>query len=470
MDVIEKLRILAGSARYDASCATSGSRRPGSFPGARFGSTTAPGVCHSFADDGRCISLLKVLFTNQCINDCAYCVNRRSNDAPRATFTVGEIVGLTESFYRRNYIEGLFLSSAVIVGPDFTMELLIRVVKALRLNAGFNGYIHLKVIPGCSAELVREAGFWADRISANIELPSEKSLHYLAPEKSGRAILSSMARIDSDITVNRSRSRLGRLLSVPARSGPGIPGLGADAFALPDPRARSFAAPAVRSRKPTLEEASFAPAGQSTQLIVGASPESDRRILDLSEQLYGRYRLRRVYYSAFVPVSADKRLPLLDAPPLRREHRLYQADWLLRFYGFSAEEILPEGDPFLDLDLDPKCSWALKHLDRFPVEANTAEYETLLRVPGLGQKSARSIVQARRFGSLSFETLKKIGVVLKRARFFLTCGGKSLECRDLPEDAVRAYLRQADPRELLPGGQLQLFPEWRSPAPEAALQ
>ena len=456
MTVIEKLKILAGSAKYDVSCASSGSLRPG-VPGARFGNTIAPGICHSFADDGRCISLLKVLFTNACVNDCAYCVNRRSASVPRAAFTVEEIVGLTESFYRRNYIEGLFLSSGVAVNPDFTMELLIRTVKTLRLSAGFNGYIHLKIIPGASPELVREAGFWADRVSANIELPSEQSLRSLAPEKTGHAILSSMSRINSDIESNRSQSRIGRLLSVPAYKGTGLRALSAE----DDPaRLPSMAALiAAQTPKPTLQNAAFAPAGQSTQLIVGASPESDRVILGLSERLYNRYRLRRVYYSAFIPVSPDPRLPPLPSPPLRREHRLYQADWLLRFYGFDASEILEEDSPFLDLDLDPKCSWALRHLGDFPVEANTADYETLLRVPGLGQKSARKILQARRFGPLDFETLAKIGVVLKRARFFLLCGGKSMECRDLSEDAIRLYLRQADPRDRMRDGQLPLFPD-----------
>jgi putative DNA modification/repair radical SAM protein len=415
----------------------------------------APGICHSFADDGRCISLLKVLFTNACVNDCAYCINRRSSGVPRAAFTVDEIVSLTESFYRRNYIDGLFLSSGVAVGPDFTMELLIRTVKTLRIRTGFNGYIHLKVIPGASPELVREAGLWADRISANIELPSENSLRLLAPEKTGHALLSSMARIKSDIDVNRSESRIGRLLSVPAYGGKSF-----GEIAAPDGGPHALPAafpPPVRGQRPTLQSAAFAPAGQSTQLIVGASPESDRKILGLSELLYDRYRLRRVYYSAFIPVSPDPRLPPLAAPPLRREHRLYQADWLLRFYGFDAAEILTEENPFLDLDLDPKCSWALRHLDRFPVEANKADYEILLRVPGLGRKSAQKIVQARRFGPLSFDSLKKIGVVLKRAGFFLTCGGKSMEGRDLPEDAVRLRLCQADPRASVPDGQIPLF-------------
>ncbi len=474
MEIAEKLRILAGGARYDASCATSGSQRPGGLGGSKLGNAVAPGICHSFADDGRCIALLKVLFTNVCINDCAYCANRRSRDIPRAAFTVEELVRITESFYRRNYIEGLFLSSGVVVSPDHTMELLIRTVKTLRLHAGFNGYVHLKVIPGASAGLVREAGLWADRISANIELPSEVSLRRLAPEKTGHMISSSMAHLKQDIDETRSESRIGRLLSVPARSGCAsgpsfpdgrslalLPAFAARA-ALSAPReiAKPAAAPlAPWLRRPTLSSAAFAPAGQSTQLIVGASPESDRRILGLSELLYGRYRLRRVYYSAYVAVNEDARLPALPVPPLRREHRLYQADWLLRFYGFSAEEILTDDVSFLDLELDPKSSWALRNLGAFPVEVNTADYETLLRVPGVGQKSAQRIVEMRRHCSPSFDTLKMIGVVMKRARFFITSGGRALEGRDLPPEILRHRLLQADPREAFAGGQLPLFAE-----------
>jgi putative DNA modification/repair radical SAM protein len=466
VDIAEKLRILAGSARYDASCATSGSRRPGGFTGARFGNAIAPGICHSFADDGRCIALLKVLFTNVCVNDCAYCANRRSRDVPRASFTVEELVTLTESFYRRNYIEGLFLSSGVVVSPDHTMDLLIKTVKTLRLEKGFGGYVHLKVIPGASPVLVREAGFWADRISANIELPTETSLRLLAPQKTGHAILSSMGHITRDIDVNRSESKIGRLLSVPARSGCGLRGLFPDGRPLASlSTALSEAVPSAGlpsvpwPGRPTLTNAAFAPAGQSTQLIVGASPESDRKILGLSERLYGRYRLRRVYYSAFVPVSGDPRLPVVSTPPLRREHRLYQADWLLRFYGFGAEEILSEEAPFLDLDLDPKSSWALRNMGGFPIEVCRADYETLLRVPGLGQKSAERIVEARRHGALSFDTLKKIGVVMKRARYFITCSGKALEGGDLPLTDLRLRLRQADPRSDLGNGQPALFEE-----------
>jgi putative DNA modification/repair radical SAM protein len=492
VEILEKLAILAGAARYDASCATSGSERPGgvtgaracmhapasdrpalklaplagrgSWAGTRFGNTVAPGICHSFADDGRCIALLKVLYTNSCMNDCAYCVNRRSSDSPRAAFTVEELVHLTESFYRRNYIEGLFLSSAVVKSPDFTMELLIRVVRTLRLDAGFNGYVHLKVIPGASPALVREAGFWADRISANIELPSESSLRLLAPEKSGHAILSSMAAIRRDIDVNRSESRIGWLPTAhaPASDHPALK-LAPLAGRRPWAVARaSMHAPASDHPwpwrcSPTLQDSAFAPAGQSTQLIVGASPESDLGILGLTEALYRRYRLKRVYYSAFIPVCRDPRLPVLAAPPLRREHRLYQADWLLRFYGFTTSEILSEESPFLDLDLDPKCAWALRNMCSFPVEVNEAEYEALLRIPGLGQKSAEKIVEARRHGALSFETLKKMGVVLKRARYFVTCAGKALESRDLTQASLRRLLVQEDPRGRFEHGQLPLF-------------
>jgi putative DNA modification/repair radical SAM protein len=449
MDTLQKLEILAGSARYDVSCSTSGSLRlngPGApGGGGRFGNAVPAGICHSFADDGRCISLLKVLFTNACINDCAYCVNRRSSPVPRAAFTVEELVALTEAFYRRNYIEGLFLSSGVVRSPDFTMELMIRTVRALRREAGFNGYIHMKVIPGCSPGLIREAGFWADRISVNIELPSDQSLRLLAPEKQGRQILGFMGTIHADILENRE--------CVPAlRAGSAtVPGL-----------------PLACSGRPSLTSSRFAPAGQSTQLIVGASPESDLRILGLSENLYQRYRLRRVYYSAFMSVSSDRRLPVLAAPPLRRENRLYQADWLLRFYRFQASEIVEEGHPFLDLDVDPKCGWALRHRGRFPVEVNTADYETLLRVPGLGVKSAQRIVQARRHDPLDFDGLTRIGVVMKRARWFLTCRGRALETRDLPSAALRQRLGQDENLSDVLRGQLLLFGDETTPAVEHA--
>jgi putative DNA modification/repair radical SAM protein len=433
MDTLQKLDILAGSARYDVSCSTSGSQRlngPTIGATARFGNTVAAGICHSFADDGRCISLLKVLFTNACINDCAYCINRRSSPIPRAIFGVDELVALTEGFYRRNYIEGLFLSSGIVRSPDFTMELLIRVVRTLRLERGFNGYIHLKIIPGCAPELVREAGFWADRISVNIELPSQESLTRLAPEKQGRQILGSMSAIHADIEENRD--------CLPAiRPAPGL--------------SRAYGS------RPRLTSSRFAPAGQSTQLIVGATPESDSRILGLSENLYKKYALRRVYYSAFVPVSEDSRLPLLSSPPVRRENRLYQADWLLRFYRFAAHEIVDEERPFLDLDVDPKTGWALRHREAFPIEVNTADYDRLLRIPGLGVKSAQRIIQARRYASIDFDSLARIGVVLKRARWFVTCRGAALERAELSESALRSRLSQMESCSDILRGQLLLF-------------
>jgi putative DNA modification/repair radical SAM protein len=432
MDSLSKLEVLAWSARYDVSCASSGSSRRGtSLPGGRFGSAVSMGICHSFADDGRCISLLKVLLSNACINDCAYCVNRRSNNVRRTGFRVDELVALTEAFYRRNYIEGLFLSSGVVGSPDLTMEMLIRVARTLRLKSGFAGYIHLKIIPGCSPLLAREAGFWADRLSVNIELPSDRSLRLLAPQKTGKDILGLMRSLRGTIE-----------------------------------QARSDRMPALRSwpERPTLVGASFAPAGQSTQLVVGASPESDRQILTLAENLYGRYRLRRVYYSAFAPVGLDPRLPSVGSPPLRREHRLYQADWLLRFYGFSASEVLDEDRPFLDLDLDPKSSWALRNRHRFPIEVGRAGYDELLRVPGLGQKSARRIVDARRHGRVGFDTLERIGVVMKRARWFITCGGKSIDRLELPSEVLRFRMRQCESADMV-RGQLPLFGEPALPVP-----
>lgn len=389
MNVLEKIKILADAAKYDASCASSGSGRKNTPGGLGNASSSPVGICHSWAADGRCISLLKVLFTNYCTYDCAYCVNRRSNDIPRCAFTVDEIVDLTIKFYRRNYIEGLFLSSGVLRSPDYTMELLLQVVKKLRFEQRFNGYIHLKVIPGASQELVREAGTYADRLSVNIELPSEEGLKRLAPGKRREDILLPMATIGRSIQVY------------------------------------------AEEKKRFKHVQSFSPAGQSTQLIVGASPEPDRQILHLAEQLYRRVQLKRVYYSAYIPVNAaNSLLPVTATPPLRRENRLYQADWLLRFYHFQADEILEPSQPFLESELDPKTSWALRHLDRFPVEVNRADVQTLLRVPGLGLKSVERIVASRRSARLSFDDLAKMGAVMKRARYFLTCQGRSLEFYD----------------------------------------
>ncbi|MGM9662474.1 MAG: putative DNA modification/repair radical SAM protein [Oscillospiraceae bacterium] len=383
MDLLEKLTILADAAKYDAACTSSGVRR-GSRPG-MIGNTSSSlaGCCHSFSADGRCITLLKVLMTNYCVYDCKYCVNRCSNDVPRAAFTPEELAELTIGFYRRNYIEGLFLSSGVVGSPDNTMELMIRSLRLLRTQYRFNGYIHAKAIPGASPELVTELGLLADRLSVNIEMPSEASLHTLCPNKSREAILRPMGQIHRQCRENKEE--LAKYKHAPA----------------------------------------FAPAGQSTQLIVGATGESDRHILLLSQGLYDRYRLKRVFFSAYVPVVEHALLPSRDTkPPLLREHRLYQADWLLRFYGFRAEELLSGDDPNFNPQLDPKCCWALRHLDQFPVEVNTADYEMLLRVPGIGVVSAKRILCNRRVASLDFEQLKRLGVVLKRAQYFITCRGK----------------------------------------------
>ncbi|CCX38409.1 putative DNA modification/repair radical SAM protein [Clostridium sp. CAG:1013] len=389
MDLMEKLEILTDAAKYDVACTSSGVDRSGQQ--GVLGNAVKAGICHSFAADGRCISLLKVLMSNDCAFDCAYCVNRRTADCRRATFTPEELCRLTMEFYRRNYIEGLFLSSAVVGNPDATCERMLAVLKRLRGECRFGGYVHVKAIPGASQELIQQMGLYADRMSVNIELPSQQSLKLLAPQKSKEKILSPMGLIRDGITENS--------------------------------KALSTYRHAPR----------FVPAGQSTQMIVGATPESDRQILRLTEGLYQKYGLKRVFFSAYMPVVGDRNLPALDTPPpLLREHRLYQADWLLRFYGFTAQEILDEEAPNFDPLLDPKCNWAVRHMELFPVEVNRAPYEMLLRVPGIGVKSAKRIRAARRWTKLDFDALKKLGVVLKRARFFLTCQGKSLS--PLPTD------------------------------------
>ena len=382
-NVLNKLKILAESAKYDVSCSSSGTVRSNK-PGMLGNTVGGWGICHSFAEDGRCISLLKVMLTNYCIYDCAYCINRRSNDLPRATLSVSELVDLTMEFYRRNYIEGLFLSSGVVRSPDYTMERLVRVAKDLRTVHRFNGYIHLKSIPGASRELVNEAGLYADRLSVNVELPSEQSLHLLAPDKGRHSIFRPMKQIS--VAGEESRQELTLYRHAPK----------------------------------------FAPAGQSTQMIVGASPETDYHILQLSEGMYQKYGLKRVFYSAYIPVSDDTRLPALDTkPPLLREHRLYQADWLLRFYQFKADEILDQDNQSFNPYLDPKCNWAVQHYGLFPVDVNRAPFEMLLRVPGIGPKSARRIRDARRLSALGLDELKRMGVVLKRAQYFITCRGFS---------------------------------------------
>jgi putative DNA modification/repair radical SAM protein len=378
----QRLEILADSAKYDVSCSSSGSNRAGKT--GALGSTASSGICHSWSADGRCISLLKILLTNACIYDCAYCLNRSSSDIPRAAFTPDEIVDLTMNFYRRNYIEGLFLSTGVIRTADYTMEQLIAVARRLREVERFNGYIHLKLVPGADPALIAMAGRYADRLSINIELPSRQSLALLAPDKPRESVIAPMRQVSGLLIESRA------------------------------------------ARKESRKAPRFAPAGQSTQLIVGATPESDHQIITLSEGLYKRLELKRVYYSAFVPISRDNRLPAMPTPPLLREHRLYQADWLLRFYGFAAHELLDESHPNLDMRFDPKSDWALRHLQLFPVEVNRADYEILLRVPGIGVRSAQRIVLARRGTRLGELDLKKLGVVLKRAKYFLTAGGRYL--------------------------------------------
>ncbi|MFH5837307.1 putative DNA modification/repair radical SAM protein [Proteiniclasticum sp. C24MP] len=379
MDILDKIRILSDSAKYDVSCSSSGSNR-GSIKGG-VGNAATAGICHSFTADGRCISLLKILMTNFCIYDCAYCQNRISSDVERAAFAPEELITLTMSFYRRNYIEGLFLSSGVIVSPDHTMELMIRVIKTLRQRERFNGYIHVKVIPGASSHLVHEAGLYADRVSVNIELPEEISYKSITPEKSRPLILKPMKQIAENIVVSKEEKRISRFAQ------------------------------------------DFVPAGQSTQLIIGATPTTDGKILSLSQNLYTGYNLKRVYYSAYIPISTNKLLPQLSAPPLLREHRIYQADWLLRFYKFTAGELLGENEN-LDVNVDPKTQWALSHMELFPMEVNKVSYEMLLRIPGIGLTSAKRIIRARKLASLTYEGLKKMGIVLTRAKHFILINGK----------------------------------------------
>lgn len=405
MSLMEKLSILTDAAKYDVSCSSSGVGRKGDGTG--IGNTSAAGICHSFSADGRCISLLKILFTNECIYDCKYCINRKSNDVPRASFTPDEICELTIEFYRRNYIEGLFLSSGILYSPTYTMELIYEAIYKLRTLYRFQGYIHVKAIPGADPALIQRIGLLADRMSVNLELPTAEGLHRLAPNKHRKNILTPMRQIQQGITQNKNELTVYKHAS------------------------------------------SFVPAGQSTQMIVGATPESDYQLMMVAENLYQKFDLKRVYYSAFVSVNEDKELPALPGgPPLLREHRLYQADWLLRFYGFQAQELLSEDRPNFNILLDPKADWALRHLEQFPVEINRADYQMILRVPGIGVKSARRIMGARRNGNLNFEDLKKIGVTLKRALYFITCNGKMMYPTKLEEDYITRNL--IGERERLP--------------------
>lgn len=406
MSMYEKLNILTDAAKYDVACTSSGTARKGDGTG--MGSCEQSGICHSFSADGRCISLLKILFTNECIYDCKYCINRRSNDVVRTSFTPDEVCTLTMEFYRRNYIEGLFLSSGILISPDYTMELIYASLYKLRKECNFQGYIHVKAIPGANQELIQRVGFLADRMSVNLELPTAESLKLLAPHKTRKNILTPMRLVQNRMAENKEELAVYR--SAPR----------------------------------------FVPAGQSTQMIIGATPETDYQIIQVAESLYQRFELKRVFYSAFVHVNEDKALPKRtdEGPPLLREHRLYQADWLLRYYHFQASELLSEENPNFNVMLDPKCNWALKHLEQFPVEINRAEYKLLLRVPGLGYKSAVRIVKARRLGVLDFPDLKKMGVVLKRAMYFITCSGKMMYPTKLEEDYITRNL--LDVKEKLP--------------------
>lgn len=424
MSIADKLKILTDAAKYDVACTSSGTQRTNDGTG--IGSCAQAGICHSFSADGRCISLLKILFTNECIYDCKYCINRRSNDVPRASFTPDEICTLTMEFYRRNYIEGLFLSSGVLKSPDHTMELIYAALYKLRTTYRFQGYIHVKAIPGTSQELLERLGFLADRMSVNLELPTAEGLRLLAPHKTRERILAPMRLVQNRMEENRQEIQLYR------------------------------------------NAQRFVPAGQSTQMIIGATPETDFQIIHVAEALYKKFGLKRVFYSAFVHVNEDTSLPARtgEGPPLLREHRLYQADFLLRYYQFQAGELLTEKDPNFNVFLDPKCNWALRHLEVFPVEVNTAGYELLLRVPGIGYRSAARIVKARRYGKLDFGDLKKMGVVLKRALYFLTCGGKMMYPVKLEEDYIARNLLNV--KERLPEGasgmtfrQLSLFDDAR---------
>jgi len=395
--VREKLDILADAAKYDVSCSSSGSKRKNDNNG--LGNGHNSGICHTYTEDGRCVSLLKILLTNHCIFDCAYCVSRKSNDIERAAFTVDEVVQLTMNFYRRNYIEGLFLSSGIFKNADFTMERLLRVVKKLRLEERYNGYIHLKTIPGASEELIREAGLYADRMSINLEMPTESGLKLLAPEKSHDDVIKPLGFVQNQIVQFKEEKKL--IKSVPL----------------------------------------FVPAGQSTQMVIGATSETDKDIMHTAAAFYKNFSLRRVYYSGYIPISNDNRLPILGTqPPLIRENRLYQTDWLMRFYGFNVNELLNDANPHLDIDIDPKLSWALRNLQHFPVDINVANYKTILRVPGIGVGSAKKIVQARKFGKLRIDQLQKIGIAYNRAKHFIKCADTPYQLKDFQSTQIKAFI------------------------------
>lgn len=412
--ILEKLSILADAAKYDVSCASSGSDRKNDNKGI---GNASNGICHAYTEDGRCVSLLKILLTNHCIYDCAYCVSRKSNDIKRAAFTVQEVVDLTINFYRRNYIEGLFLSSGIFKNADYTMERLVLIAKKLRTEHKFNGYIHLKTIPGASDELVKEAGLWADRLSINVEMPTEKSLALLAPDKKRSDMLKPMQFLKDAIVKHTEEKKLFKHTPM------------------------------------------FAPAGQSTQMVIGATPETDLEILYLANGFYKKFNMRRVYYSGYVPISNDIRLPAIGTPvPMIRENRLYQADWLMRFYGFEVNEIVDKENPLLDMDIDPKLGWALRNLHLFPLDINTVDYKLMLRIPGIGLQSAKKIAAARKFGSINWDHLKKIGVAANRVRYFINAG-KEFERKDWQPMQIKEFILKESSSKYKPNfsPQLKLF-------------
>lgn len=443
LSIKDKLEILSDAAKYDVACTSSGVDRRGRK--GFLGNSCAAGICHAFSEDGRCISLLKILMSNHCIYDCKYCINRRSNDNRRATFTPDELCTLTTEFYKRNYIEGLFLSSGVVQSPEYTMEQICQVLFLLRTKYRFNGYIHVKAIPGAPDELLARAGLLADRISINLEFPAAESFEALAPGKSFNKILQPMAQISDTIASHRlaigksariERSGINRYLEHSIFSD----------LRLED-KSHSDLMLASSSIDRSLRRP-FAPAGQSTQMIIGASGETDLELISTSQQLYKTFDLKRVFYSAYIPLNEDSVLPAIGTPPpLLREHRLYQADWLLRYYGFHAEELLSTSRPNFNEKIDPKCDWAVRHLDIFPIEVNKAPHEILLRVPGIGPKGVQRIVEARKYGHINFEMLKKMGIVLKRAQYFITCGGKMLYNIPIEEGFITHSLECADRKE-----------------------
>lgn len=414
--MLEKLSILADAAKYDVSCSSSGSKRKNENKG--LGNAEGPGICHAYTEDGRCVSLLKILLTNHCIFDCAYCVSRKSNDVKRAAFTVQEVVDLTLNFYRRNYIEGLFLSSGIFKDADYTMERLVLIAKKLRTEHKFNGYIHLKTIPGASEDLIREAGLYADRLSVNVEMPTEQSLKLLAPDKKREDMIKPMTYVRNEIIANREEKK--SLIKTPL----------------------------------------FAPAGQSTQMVIGATPESDWQILKMAGLFYDQMKLKRVYYSGYVPVSNDNRLPAIGTPvPMVRENRLYQADWLLRFYDFTVDEIVTPDNPFLDMQIDPKLGWALRNLHQFPVDINKADLELIKRIPGIGVQSAQKIWEARKFNRLTWDHLKKFNIAASRAKYFLNMKVDYFQPKDYTPEQIRSFILSASHTKYAPNHspQLQLF-------------